>query len=148
MTRIVRCPHCKAQVGIGTVRADIASPLSQCPLCKRAYIDKDMYEWAVIPWYKKLQFVLGNGRVFWSFLLAVLLGAAARSWITGLVAFSCLLLLSLLYVIFMKKEKIDASVHRAEDRAYVETLQRTGYPVQNKLLSDRDMKAESERAAE
>lgn len=58
MIRTHTCPYCGSflKMGHGAPQKDISSPVNFCSSCRKAYIDNNAYEWAVLDWIYKLYF--------------------------------------------------------------------------------------------
>lgn len=137
MIRVDKCPHCGATItiGNGSKQGAIGDPFTMCYHCRKPYLEKNCYEYAVAYFYQKLIALnaLGNNLVI-SVLIAMFVGIA----ITKNTPFNNFgLIILLLTVIFdsvitfinylRKTEEIEDSRKRCENPFYVLELGAVGH---------------------
>lgn len=115
--------------GHGTPVMDLGSPLKKCNICKKEYIDMDIIEWSISPFYRKLKFFFANNRFWICIIPTILFVAISNSWMFGFVVFALFLFFCLLYVISLIKNDIENSKDRAKNKDYIDLLKVNGYPI-------------------
>lgn len=140
MTHKIYCPHCRTTiaVGHGIPVKRLESPLIECIGCHRTVVYPDNIEWAISPWYRKAEYLLGNNRSLLC-LIPLLLFVKTRISL-GVVLLIYLALLSVVMLITWAtatEYKIPASLKRCEDAEYVARLINADYPVAERFISHR-----------
>lgn len=139
MMHSCRCPYCKREVryGHGNPLQQIGSPLQDCPSCHRKYLDNNMYEWSLIPLYRKIHLLLfANCKWFLHMaVFAVSFGLDNSAWCFLIFfifdAIICGILVFLM--LFFNDTAIKKSYERAKDIAYIDSLAASQY---DKLSSE------------
>lgn len=137
MMHTKRCPYCKNIVGggHGDPIKHLGSPLKQCTQCQNTYIDSDMIEWVVSPFYRKIGYCFANNRIWLCLLPSVIFAGMAESFWAFLVSFTIIFVFCCFYVMSQVKEQIESSKSRAEDKDYIAILIAGGYPVKEDFYS-------------
>lgn len=145
MTYRTSCPHCHATLksGHGDPVKHLGSPLCICPCCNKPYVDTNMIEWEVSPWYKKLSYYTSKNR----FMIPLFIIPATfllvckwdilpvfRSFLTLVSAIVSFFLCRLMVADDIKKE-IPESQARCSDIDYLEFLNKSGYTISNKTFN-------------
>lgn len=133
------CPHCGGVVryGHGDPLQEIGSPLQECKLCHKKYLDSNMYEWALLPWHLKVHLTL-FANCKWGIhmmMFAFSYGLTDTVWcILLFVIFELLLCGFLVFLMFYFNEPaIKKSQERSKDLSYIYSLVQSDY---NKLRPD------------
>ena len=127
---IAKCPYCGTWVknGYGSPPKSIGSPVKTCSLCRRSYIDNDVYEWSVIGIVPKLWYYLfANNRIAPWVLLLITIPATEHClyFVIGAVLWSAF---CVWWVNTKQKQQIMESKRRTENNPqYIQMLCKSGY---------------------
>ena len=127
---IAKCPYCGTWVknGYGSPPKSIGSPVKTCSLCRRSYIDNDVYEWSVIGIVPKIRYYLfaNNRFVPWVPLLITVPGT--ESWIYFVIGAVLWSAFCVWWVNTRQKQQIMESKRRTENNPqYIQMLCKSGY---------------------
>ena len=135
MTHSKRCPYCKTLVssGHGDPFKHLGSPIKICNYCKNEYIDNDIIDWEISPFYRKVSYTFSNNRIWICLLPPIILGGLFESLFLPIISFAVLYAFCLFYVYIQVKDSIKLSKKRSEDLKYVQRLIDAKYPIKSKL---------------
>ena len=129
------CPYCHHTLssGKGSPFKHIGEPLKRCPMCKKYYIDSNMYEWGAISPLDKFWFCFASnnrGILFFLFLLFSVSCYAGGRYSAAIILAVCSVLhlpLSVLYVKLVHRYAIEESFERCKHEAYIKRLKEIKY---------------------
>ena len=138
MTHTKRCPYCKNVVGTGhgDPFKHLGSPVKKCSQCQNSYIDSDMIEWEISPWYRKLGYCFANNRIWLCLMPSLLISGMTESRLAFIFSFALIFIGCCLYVKSQVDEEIGASRERVKCEKYILLLVRGGYPVKKEQIQE------------
>lgn len=138
MMYIGRCPDCGKALrgGHGDPIKKIASPLCSCPHCGSAYLDENMYEWAVLAPESQLFYIyLANNRwVLHGF--AVVTSFALQHWLFFPICIFISMLLCYIWVCIASQDDFEKSKIRCSSQGYRDILVQAGYTKMDQRFYD------------
>ena len=131
----ISCPYCHhtLSIGKGSPFKHIGDPLRRCPMCKKFYVDSNVYEWGALnPIYKFWYYLGANNRgIFFLFFILFTWACYVGERYTAAVVLSICSVLWLpfcyIYVNIAHKYDIQESIERCKHEGYIQKLRDINY---------------------
>lgn len=146
----VNCPHCHYTLnsGHGVPFKYIGEPIRCCPICKKIYVDSNVYEWGALNPIYKFWFYFGANNRWIVFLLLFVFAGASHSnekygaTIALIICIVLWILFCCIYVNSVYKYEIEESIERCKHEGYIKKLRDANYTklyVKSKIIKTNSM---------